>query len=85
VIAPLVVFSAIPAGQAPLCDTVALPDVPSVTGDPLTESLAATLAIAVEAAPAVALPVSATGMIEALTVTVSVTVAQSGGVFLSHS
>ena len=84
-IAPVVVFSAIPAGQAPLCATVALPAPPSVAAAPLTVSLAATFAIGVDAVPATAVPVSATGRIDAVTVTVSVTVAQFTGVFLSHS
>ncbi len=85
VIAPLVVLSAMPEGQVPLCATVALPAPPSVAGAPFTVSFAATLAIGVDAVPATVVPLSGTGRIEAVTVTVSVAVAQSGGVFLSHS
>jgi hypothetical protein len=85
VIAPVVELSAMPAGQVPLCATVALPVPPSVAAAPFTVSFAATLAIGVLAAPATAVPLSGAGRIEAVTVTVSVTVAQSGGVFLSHS
>ena len=85
VIAPDAVFSAIPAGQVPLCATVALPDAPSVAAAPLTVSFAATSAIGVDAVPATAVPVSVTGWIEAVTVTVSVIVAQFAGVFLSHN
>src|SRR5580658_10760781 len=85
VIAPVVVLSAMPAGHVPLCATVALPAPPSVAAAPFTVSLAATFAIGVDAVPATAVPVSATGLIDAVTVTVSVAVAQSGGVFLSHT
>ena len=85
VIAPLVVLSAMPAGQAPDCATVALPPAPRVAGEPLTVPPVATLAIGVEAVPATAVPVFATGTMLALTVTVSVAVAQFGGVLLSHS
>ena len=85
VIAPLVVFSAIPAGHVPTCDTTALPVVPSVAGAPFTESFAATLAIGVDAVPDTAVPLSATGTIDAVTVTVSVVVAQFAGVLLSQS
>src|SRR5580658_4925421 len=85
VMAPVVVLSAIPAGHVPLCATVALPAPPKVAAAPFTVSFEATFAIGVEAVPATAVPVSATGMIDAVTVTVSVTVAQLGGVFLSQS
>ncbi len=85
VIAPVVVLSVIPDGQVPLWATVALPVPPSVAGAPFTVSFAATLPTGVLAAPATAVPLSATGRIDAVTVTVSVAVAQSGGVLLSHS
>ena len=42
-------------------------------------------AIGVDGVPATAVPVVVTGMMLALTPTVSVAVAQLGGVFLSHS
>ena len=84
-IAPLLGLSARPAGQAPDCATVALPAPPSVAAAPLTRSLAATLAIGVPALPAAAVPASATGTIAALTVRVSVVVAQLAGVPRSHS
>ena len=85
VIAPLVAFNAIPAGQVPTCDTTALPPLPKVAATPLTWSFAATFAIGVEAVPAAAVPDSATGAILAVTVTVSVVVPQFAGVFLSQS
>ena len=85
VTAPVVVLRLRPAGQVPDCATVALPLAPSVAGEPLTVPPAATLAIGVEGVPATALPVALTGTMLALTVTVSVAAAQSGGVFLSHS
>jgi len=85
VIAPLVAFSAIPVGHVPTCDTAALPPLPKVAAAPFTESFAATFVIGVEAAPATAVPLSATGTIDAVTVTVSVVVAQLAGVFLSQS
>jgi hypothetical protein len=78
-------LSAIPAGHVPLWATVALPAPPRVAAAPLTVSFAATLAIGVDAVPATADPVSGFGRIEAVTVMVSAAVAQSGGVFLSHS
>ena len=74
-----------PAGHVPLCATVTLPVAPNIAAAPLTVSFEATFAIGVEAVPATAVPVSATGTIEAVTVTVSVTVAQFGGVLLSHN
>ena len=83
--APVVVLRVRPAGQVPDCATVALPVVPSVAGEPLTVPPAATFAMGVEGVPATALPVVLAGTMLALTVTVSVAVAQSGGVFLSHS
>ena len=83
--APVVVLRVIPAGQVPDCATVALPLAPSVAGEPLTVPPAAILAIGVEGVPATALPVALSGTMLALTVTVSVAVAQSGGAFLSHS
>jgi hypothetical protein len=83
--APLVVLSAMPDGQVPLCATVALPAPPIVAGAPLTVSLATTFAMGVLAVPATAVPLAGLATIEAVTVTVSVTVAQSGGAFLSHS
>jgi hypothetical protein len=85
VTAPVTVLSARPAGQVPTCEIVASPAPPRVAGAPLTVSFAATLAIGVLAVPATAVPLSGTGRIDAVTVTVSVAVAQSGGVFLSHS
>jgi hypothetical protein len=51
----------------------------------LTVPPAATFAIGVDAVPATAVPLAATGMMFALTVTVSVAVAQFAGEFLSHS
>jgi hypothetical protein len=85
VIAPVLVLSAMPAGQVPNCATVAFPLAPRVAGEPLTVPLAATFAIGVEAVPATAAPVCAAGMMLAVTVTVSVAVAQFGGAFLSQS
>src|SRR5580658_1283823 len=85
VIAPVVVLRVIPAGQLPDCATVALPVVPSVAGEPLTVPPAATLAMGVDGVPAVAVPLAVAGMMLAVTVTVSVAVAQLAGVFLSHS
>jgi hypothetical protein len=85
VIAPVMVLSAIPAGQVPDCATVAFPLAPSVAGEPFTEFPAATFAIGVEAVPATAAPVCAAGRMLAATVTVSVAVAQLGGEFLSQS
>ena len=85
VTAPVAVFNAIPGGQLPLCATDALPVAPNTAAVPLTVSFEATFAIGVDAVPAAAVPVSATGTIELVTVTVSVTVAQFAGVFLSHN
>src|SRR5580658_1559027 len=85
VTAPVVVLSAMPAGQAPDCATVALPPAPRVGAAPLTVPPVTTLAIGVEAVPAEAVPVCTAGRMLALTVTVSVAVAQFRGVFLSHS
>jgi hypothetical protein len=62
VIAPVVVFRAMPVDHVPLCATVAFPGPPSVAAAPLTVSLAATFAIGVLAVPAGALPLSATGL-----------------------
>ena len=64
---------------------MAFPAAPNAAATPLTVSFAAMFAIGVEAVPATAVPVSATGVIDAVTVTVSVTVAQCGVAFLSHS
>ncbi len=83
--APVVVLRLRPAGQAPDCATVALPLAPSVAAEPLTVLPAAMFAIGVDGVPATAVPVVVTGMMLALTPTVSVAVAQLGGVFLSHS
>src|SRR5271156_1778033 len=85
VTAPVVVLSVMPAGQLPDCATVALPVAPSVAAAPLTVAPAATLAMGVDAVPATAVPVAATGAMLALTTMVSVAVAQLGGEFLSHS
>src|SRR5580700_5488467 len=85
VTAPLVVLRVMPAGQVPDCATVALPPAPRVAAAPLTVPPAATLAIGVEAVPATAVPLAVAGMMLAVTVTVSVAVAQFGGVLLSHS
>ena len=85
VTAPVVVFSEMPAAQVPTTATVALPDAPSVAGAPFTMSLAATFAIAVDATPASAVPVSGLATTDAVTVIVSVVDAQSGGEFKSHS
>ena len=63
VTAPVVVLSAMPVGHVPLCATVAFPEVPNVAAAPVTVSFAATFAIGVDAAPATAVPVSATGLI----------------------
>ena len=84
-IAPVVVFRVSPAAQLPVCATVALPPAPSVAAAPLTWSLAATLAIGVEAMPEVALPVSFTGRMRAVIVTVAVAEPQLAGVLRSHS
>src|SRR5580704_9955332 len=85
VTAPVAVLSEMPAGQVPDCATVALPLPPSVAAAPLTVPPAATVAIGVDGVPATAVPVAVAGTMLALTVTVSVAVAQSGGEFLSHS
>ncbi len=84
-IAPVVVLSTSPAGQLPGWATVALPAGPRVAGAPLTWSLAATLAIGVEAMPAVAAPFSLAGTMSAVMVTVAVAAPQSAGVAWSHS
>src|SRR5580765_303328 len=84
-IAPVVVFSVNPVGHVPLSATVALPHAPSVAATPFTVSLLATFAIGVDAVPDTPVPLSATGVMFALTVTVSVTVLQFAGVFLSHN
>jgi hypothetical protein len=83
--APVVVFNTMPAAHVPLCATLALPAGPRVAAAPFTVSLAATFAMGVAAAPAIAVPDSATGTMAAFTVTVSVVVAQLTGVFLSQS
>ena len=83
--APVPVLSVMPAGQVPLVAMVALPLAPRVACWPLTLSLAATLAIGVLAVPATAVPDSVTGLMDAVTVMVSIIVAQLTGVFLSHS
>src|ERR1700683_277030 len=85
VTAPVVVLRVIPVGQVPDCVTVALPPVPRVAAAPLTVPPVATLAIGVDGVPATAAPVCTAGMMLALTVTVSMAVAQFGGKFLSHS
>ena len=83
--APVVVLREIPAGQDPAAATVASPLGPSVAAAPLTRSLRATLAIGVEATPETAEPLAVTATMLAVSLTVSVAVAQLGGVFLSHS
>ena len=85
VTAPVVVLRLRPDGQVPDCATVALPLAPSVAGEPLTVPPAATLAMGVDGVPAVAVPLAVAGMMLAVTVTVSVAVAQLAGLFLSHS
>ena len=60
-----------PEGHVPLCATVALPVAPNTAAAPLTVSFTATFAIGVDAVPAIAVPVSITGAIAAVTVTVS--------------
>jgi hypothetical protein len=85
VIAPVAVFSAMPVGQVPDCAIVALPLTPKVAATELTLSFAATLAIGVEAVPAIAVPFSSTGTILPVTVTVSIAVLQLTGVLLSQS
>ncbi len=85
VTAPVAGSSTTPAGHVPAGATVALPPVPSVAGKPFTLSLAATFAMTVPATPAVAVPASAVGWMFAATITVSVTVPQSGGALRSHS
>jgi hypothetical protein len=84
--APVVPFNVMPVGQVPTCETAAFAPAPDSTAAvPLTVSLAATFAIGVEAVPATAEPVSDVGAMTAFRATVTVAVAQSGGVFLSHS
>ena len=86
VIAPVAVFNTMPLAHVPTDATVAFAGVPASTAAaPFTRSLAATFAMGVDAVPATALPVSATGTMDAVTVTVSVVSAQFGGVFLSQS
>ena len=68
-----------PAGHAPLVATVALPPAPSVACAPLTLSFRATFATGVDATPAVALPLSGAGAIEAPTVIVAVAVSHAAG------
>jgi hypothetical protein len=85
VTAPVAVSSAMPAGHAPDTATVASPPAPSVAAAPFTLSFAATFAIGVPGVPATALPTSASGWMLAVTFSVSVAVAQVGGVSLSHN
>jgi hypothetical protein len=66
-------------------ETVELPVLPSVTSWPLTVAPAATLPIGVLGMPATALPGSGLMTIESSMVTVSMAVAQFGGVLLSQS
>ena len=60
--APLLVSRVAPAGQEPDCASVALPAAPRLAAAPFTASLAMTLAIGVEAVPAVAVPLSGCGL-----------------------
>ncbi len=83
--APVFGLSAMPAGQVPYWDTTALPWGPSVAGCPLMIAKAATFGIGVLGTPATAVPGSGLTVIAALTVIVSVTLAQSGGAFRSHN
>jgi hypothetical protein len=62
VIAPVPVLSAMPAGQVPDWAMVALPAGPSVALAPLTVSLAITLAMGVDAVPAIAVPLSGSAL-----------------------
>jgi hypothetical protein len=62
--APVEGMSAMPVGQVPTLATVALPDVPSVADAPFTVSLAATLAMGLDAVPASALPLSGTALMD---------------------
>jgi hypothetical protein len=64
VIAPVVVLNTTPVRQVPTFATVALPDVPSVAGAPFTVSLAVTLAMAFDAMPASAVPLSGTALMD---------------------
>ena len=64
---------------------MALPLLPSVAGTPFTVLPATMLAMGVEGVPATALPAGEPGMMLPLIVTVSVAVAQLGGVLLSHN
>ena len=64
---------------------VALPPDISTARAPLTVSFAATLGTAVDALPDVAKPVSVSGKIDAVTVSVTVVSAQFTGVDLSQS
>ena len=73
-----------PTGHEPLVATVALPAAPSVAATPLTLSFAAILFIATPPV-AGAVPFSVTAFAIAVTIIVSITVAQVIGVNLSHN
>ena len=77
--------SVMPGGQVPVCVTVALPLGPSVAGCPFTLSFVVTFGTAMPPVPAATVPESGCGTTTPVTVTVSFTVAQFGGVLLSHS
>ena len=62
-IAPVAGFKAMPTGKAGLLASILTSELTAVAATPLTVSLARTLAIGVEAAPAVALPLSVAAMI----------------------
>jgi hypothetical protein len=80
--APLVVLSVIPVVHVP--DT-AIVEFDELADAPFTVSLARTSAMAVEAVPETAVPLSFVGVIAADTVTVAVAVLQLGGDARSHS
>lgn len=86
VIAPVVVFNAMPAGSTGPVGSKAIVEFAAVAPKPFTKSLVRMLAIGVDGVPATAVPVSATGLMPAVTVIVSVVLAQFGvGVALSHN
>ena len=71
VIAPVAVFKAMPAGSAGPVGSRAIVELAAVAPTPFTKSLLRMLAIGVDGVPATAVPVSATGLMAAATVTVT--------------
>ena len=76
VIAPVVVFRAMPVGKAGLVVSSAMVELLAVAATPFTLSLLRMLAIGVEAVPATAVPLSVTGVMTGVTTTVALAVEQ---------